>query len=190
VPQDLSALSKLEWLALSGNRLTGTAPVFLGGLDGLKGVHLEGNALAGPLPQDWCANNASYSVEGNANLCGASSSGSVEFERGSHFSATAHSTALIAQQHPPHPATHPTAPHPRPLVITLTPGIVPACLELRGLVGAAAVAGTFLLPSTNLSWGAGGYCDDSLPTCDLDVGCRCVRMAGWGVECYTTSGLQ
>lgn len=53
------------------------------------------------------------------------------------------------------------------------PGIVQSCIEARGVSGATALAGTFLLPAGNLSYEAGGYCDDSPPTCDLDVGCRC-----------------
>lgn len=71
VPPSLGGLTRLQWLALDGNRLGGPLPAFLGALPELRGAHLAGNSFAGPLPPAWCGNNASYTVEGNANLCGA-----------------------------------------------------------------------------------------------------------------------
>lgn len=125
MPDAFAALTKLQQLALSDNRLSGPLPAFLGALPALRGAQLGGNNFTGPLPPAWCANNATYGVEGNADLC----------------------------------------------------GIVPACLEARGVAGAAALAGTFLMPAGNLSLESGGYCDDSPPSCDLDVGCRVMAPA-------------
>lgn len=71
LPPELYLLSKLQWLALAGNQLGGPPPDMLGTLPALKGAILSSNALAGPLPEAWCANNATYAVDGNANLCGA-----------------------------------------------------------------------------------------------------------------------
>lgn len=44
-------------------------------------------------------------------------------------------------------------------------------------MGGAAISGTFLLPGTDFALASGGYCDDSPPQCDLDVGCRQVTSA-------------
>jgi hypothetical protein len=64
-------LSKLQILSLAGNALTGAPPAALGGLPALKIADLGNNQLAGPAPQDWCANAAAYDVRGNWGVCGA-----------------------------------------------------------------------------------------------------------------------
>jgi hypothetical protein len=170
VPAQLAALAQLQLLGLNGNRLSGPLPAFLGGLPSLKGVHLEGNDMSGPLPQDWCANNASYTVTGNPVLCGERCQSRVLL-----WPATRHAGANPEAVHVPVP---PTADRPSPYTPQSEPaGIVPACLEARGVAGVGALAGTYLLPGGDLSLGTGGYCDSTPPQCDFEVGCRCVGDA-------------
>jgi hypothetical protein len=61
---------------------------------------------------------------------------------------------------------------PRPAAPPLA-GIVPTCLEARGIVGPDAIAGTFLIPTANMSLDSGGLCDASPPQCDPIIGCWC-----------------
>ena len=64
-----------------------------------------------------------------------------------------------------------------------TIGIVPPCFESHGIDADEALTGTYLLPSGNLSYASGGFCDDTPPTCDPDTGCRWVVGGISGAGC-------
>lgn len=70
MPETLSKLTKLQFLLLDGNQLSGSLPAFLGQLPDLKQVQLQNNNFSGSVPPSWCSGSTVYDVAGNRHLCG------------------------------------------------------------------------------------------------------------------------
>jgi hypothetical protein len=85
LPDQLSTLTKLQWLLLDNNQLSGSLPRYLGAMPHLKQAQLQNNNFSGEVPgpatptasdQGWCSNQAVYDVSFNPLLCGESAIGS------------------------------------------------------------------------------------------------------------------
>ncbi|KIY96019.1 adenylate cyclase [Monoraphidium neglectum] len=139
----LGGLSELVLLDLSQNKLTGTVPQELSQLTRLQWLALGGNALSGAPPAFL---GALPDLKG-ARLGGNQLAGPLpEDWCANNATYSVNGNANLC-------------------------GIVPTCLEARGIVGPDAIAGTFLIPTANMSLDSGGLCDASPPQCDPIIGC-------------------